>query len=209
MTMRTPGLGVVPTPPPGRDPAGADVLWDESTRPHGPEPGKNALYTEAGRAEARSLVEVHGQFRHELARLREHVAQATADASKTGSARSALNALALRQKTMALRGHCRMYCDLLTSHHLGEDHVHFPRLNQGDPRLTPVIDRLHYEHEVIAEAISELDRALVALATGRRDGHDGAADAQLAIGQLTVMLLSHFSYEEQELTEPIARLALS
>jgi hypothetical protein len=97
MTWRTPGLGVEPAALPDRDPAGADVSWDESARPHGPEPDKNALYTEAGRAEARSLVEVHGQFRHELARLREHVAQATADASRIGPARSALNALSARR----------------------------------------------------------------------------------------------------------------
>jgi hypothetical protein len=208
MTQRTPDLGVVPTPPPARDRTGAGVPWGESTRPHGPEPDKNALYTDGGRAEARSLVEVHGQFRHELARLRDLIAQAAMDASKVGSARSALNALALRQHNMALRGHCRIYCELLTSHHLGEDHVHFPRLNQGDPRLAPVIDRLNYEHEVIAEAIDKLDRALAAMVTAQREGHDGAAGAPRAIDQLTAMLLSHFSYEEQELVEPIARLSL-
>jgi iron-sulfur cluster repair protein YtfE (RIC family) len=208
MTQRTPGLGVVPTPPPDGDPAAIGMPWDESTRPRGPAPDMNTLYTEGGRDEARSLVEVHGRFRAELVRLRDLVVRSTEDVAEVGSARSALNALALRQNNWTVSGRCQIYCALLTSHHVGEDQVHFPRILTGDPRLAPVLDRLNYEHEVIAETIDEVDRALVVMVAAQREGRDDATGVLRGVDQLMTMLLSHFAYEEHELVEPIARLAL-
>ena len=65
-----------------------------------------------------------------------------------------------------------------------------------------MIDRLEEEHDVIADLLERVDGAMVALvAAGRRDGA-GARGMDL----FTDALLSHLSYEERELVEPLARL---
>lgn len=80
----------------------------------------------------------------------------------------------------------------------------FPRLRQSDPALGPVVDRLHAEHEVIHEVLDGIDHALVSFVGPAAD----SGPLRLAIDQLTDTLLSHLSYEERELVEPIARLGV-
>jgi hypothetical protein len=67
--------------------------------------------------------------------------------------------------------------------------------------LTPVVDRLEQEHHAIADVLDQVDRALVALVTGP----DGMAKLRQVVDLLTDTLLSHLSYEERELVEPLAR----
>ena len=66
----------------------------------------------------------------------------------------------------------------------------------------PILDRLHEEHEAIADLLERVDRALVSLVAGDEHGMDAV---QGAIDLLTDALLSHFAYEERELIEPLAR----
>ncbi len=68
--------------------------------------------------------------------------------------------------------------------------------------LGPVIDRLGDEHLVIHHAIEDVDRALV----HHINEPDDFDQLQTAIDLLTDTLLSHLSYEEHELVEPLARL---
>lgn len=81
-----------------------------------------------------------------------------------------------------------------------------PRLRRSDEALAPDIDRLEEEHVQIHELLERVDRALVALVAGEANGI-GGVDAAMAL--LTDVLLSHFSYEERELIEPLARLGIS
>ena len=64
-----------------------------------------------------------------------------------------------------------------------------------------MIDRLAAEHLTIHDAIEAVDRALVQHINDR-DEFDGL---QRALDLLTDALLSHLSYEEHELVEPLAR----
>ena len=64
-----------------------------------------------------------------------------------------------------------------------------------------MIERLTDEHLVIHDAIEEVDRALVHHMTEHDFGR-----LQGALDVLTDTLLSHLSYEEHELVEPLARL---
>jgi hypothetical protein len=79
----------------------------------------------------------------------------------------------------------------------------FPQLRHADRRLEPVIDRLQLEHEVIHEVLEDVDRALVALVAAPVAGLPGL---RAAVDLLSDALLSHLSYEERELVEPLARL---
>jgi len=193
-------LGVTPTPDPGR--VGGIVPWDESSRPHRPESPPDVEYTERGRQVGQHLIDVHDHLRTELTDLRNVVAQVRDGQVTAGEARSVLNEMAMRQNDWTLGAFCSRYCAAVTQHHNLEDVSVFPHLTRAEPALEPVIDRLTEEHHAIHDAIEEVDRALV-----HHINNPGEFDRlQLAIDSLTDTLLSHLSYEEFELVEPLARV---
>jgi len=119
-----------------------------------------------------------------------------------GDARSALNQMALRQNSWTLGGFCESYCRLVTGHHGLEDQAVFPYLRTGDPRIAPVIDRLEEEHRAIHHVLDGVDASLVHLVAHP----DDIGQVEAAVDLLSDVLLSHLSYEESELVEPLARL---
>jgi alkanesulfonate monooxygenase SsuD/methylene tetrahydromethanopterin reductase-like flavin-dependent oxidoreductase (luciferase family) len=196
------GLGVEPTPDSGVR-LSAQRLWDESQRPRGPRPARDADYSAAGRALARDLVAVHDHLRGELAQLRDMIAQVAAGSLDPGTARSEISKLTMRQNQWTVGAYCGSYCRLVGLHHTVEDQSLFPGLRSLDGRLTPVVDRLHSEHLVIAGVLARVDAALVALVTSPEAG---MPELRAAVDLLTDTLLSHLSYEEHELVEPLGRL---
>jgi alkanesulfonate monooxygenase SsuD/methylene tetrahydromethanopterin reductase-like flavin-dependent oxidoreductase (luciferase family) len=194
-------LGVTPTPDDGSRVADVEP-WDESTRPHRPRSGPEVAYSDRGRHVGQHLVDVHDVLRRELGELREILRQVRDGALGAGEARSALNEMALRQNDWTLGAFCSRYCGAVAQHHGLEDEAIFPHLARSDARLQPVIGRLADEHLVIHDAIQAVDAALVR--------HIGAPEdyepIQRALDFLTDALLSHLSYEEVELVEPLARL---
>jgi hemerythrin-like domain-containing protein len=76
----------------------------------------------------------------------------------------------------------------------------FPHLRHSEPALEAVLDRLAEEHETIAELLERVDEALIELVTA-----GDLSEVRAAVDLLTDALLSHFSYEERELVEPLAR----
>ena len=195
-------LGVDPTPDDGVR-LSSERLWDESERPHGPRPPVDAEYSAAGRALAQELIAVHNHLRGELSQLREMIGQVAAGNLDPGTARSEIAKLTLRQNQWTVGAYCESYCRLVGMHHTLEDQSLFPGLRSLDPRLVPVVDRLHAEHLVIAGVLERVDAALVALVTSRATG---MPDLRSAVDLLTDTLLSHLSYEEGELVEPLGRL---
>jgi hypothetical protein len=147
------------------------------------------------------LVEVHNHYRAELAQLRDVLEQVRAGNRGAGSARSALNEMAVRANAWVLGSVCQTYCLALTQHHSMEDAAIFPHLAAQDEGLAAVIARLSDEHVAIHELLEAVDRALVDLVREPRDltAVDAAVDA------LSDALLAHFAYEEQELVGPLSR----
>jgi hemerythrin-like domain-containing protein len=187
----------------GAAPRGVTV-WDESQRPTGPAPDPAVPLTAAQRASGQHLVEVHNHLRQELEQLRDLVEQVAAGALDLGDARSMINTMTMRQNSWTLGTYCESYCRVVTTHHTIEDVNLFPRLRAADPRLVPVVDRLEAEHHVIADVLERVDAALVAMVTHP----DGIAAVREAVELLTDTLLSHLSYEERELVEPLGRLRI-
>ena len=66
------------------------------------------------------------------------------------------------------------------------------------------LNSLASEHVVIHEVLESLDRALVDLVTDPGSG----IQLRRAADELSDTLLSHLSYEERELVEPLARLGV-
>lgn len=194
-------LGVTPTPDDGTR-LTEDLPWDESTRPRRQPSGPDVTYSPRGRAVGKHLIDVHDMLRKELTELREVVAQVRDGALSAGDARSALNEMAMRQNDWTLGAFCSRYCNVVAQHHALEDDAVFPHLASADETLAPVIDRLADEHLVIHHAIEDVDRALVEHINHPED----FTRLQTAIDLLTDTLLSHLSYEEHELVEPLARV---
>ncbi|PZG02031.1 LLM class flavin-dependent oxidoreductase [Micromonospora deserti] len=204
-TSVSPGaFTVVPTPDDGIRRSGVRV-WDESARPTGPARDPDRTYTPHDLASGQHLVDVHDGLRAELAQIYDLIEQVAAGTMDAGTARSHINTMTMRQNKWTLGTYCESYCRLVTTHHTLEDRSLFPHLRRADARLAPVIDRLEQEHHLIHDVLERVDRALVAFVSVP----DGMAELRAAVDLLSDTLLSHLSYEERELVEPIARLGVS
>ncbi len=199
-----------PTADPGERLTG-ELDWDETARPTLGE-AADAAYTRAQQASAHHLVDVHDGLRAELAQVRDIVAQVRRGHLEVGQARSVINTMTMRQNNWTLGAYCESYCRIVATHHTLEDRSVFPHLRRSEAGLGPVLDRLEEEHEVIADVLDELDRALVALVGDDGTGQVGSRaleELQHRVDLLTDTLLSHLSYEERELLGPLARHGLS
>ncbi len=151
----------------------------------------------------RHLIDVHDMLRAELTRLREVIEQVDDGSADAAEARTYLNRMAIRQNNWTLGTFCERYCGAVATHHSLEDQSVFPHLRRRDERLGAVIDRLGEEHGVISDILKRVDSALVGLVSS---DEDGMARVRATVDLLTDAMNSHFSYEERELTEPLARL---
>jgi hypothetical protein len=194
-------LSVTPTPDSPR--ASTESAWDESTRPTGPTPDPERRYTPDQQAAGQHLIDVHDGLRAELSRLREMIEQVAAGHRDPAAVRSFINRMTIRQNGWTLGAFCASYCRVVAGHHTLEDRSIFPHLRSRDADLAPVIDRLEDEHEVIADMLERVDQTLVALVS---DGRDGMDEVRAVMDLFGDALLSHLSYEERELVEPLARL---
>jgi alkanesulfonate monooxygenase SsuD/methylene tetrahydromethanopterin reductase-like flavin-dependent oxidoreductase (luciferase family) len=188
-----------------------EAVWDESTRPTRAAPDPDRTYTANQRATGQHLVDVHDHLRAELRQLRDLVEQVTTGTAEIGGVRSHIQTMTIRQNNWTVGTYCESYCRVVTTHHTLEDISIFPHLRRADPDLVPVIDRLAEEHVAIHDVLERVDRALVAFVAGGAgpdgaDGPDGSKALTAAVDLLTDTLLSHLSYEERELVEPLSRL---
>jgi hypothetical protein len=177
--------------------------WDESTRPGGPTANPEREYSAEEAATAQHLIDVHDGLRAELTRLREVIAEVEVGGTDPAALRSFFNRMTIRQNNWTLGAFCQSYCRAVTGHHTLEDTSVFPHLGRADPKLEPVLARLGEEHETIAEILERIDAALVALVAGEPEA---MAQVRGAVDLITDAMASHFSYEERELVEPLARL---
>ena len=195
-------LAATPTPDDGTR-ASDEQAWDESTRPAGPPPDPDARYSPQEQAAGQHLIDVHDALRGELDQLRELIGQVAGGHADASAVRSYINRMTIRQNDWTLGVYCASYCRAVAGHHSLEDQSVFPHLRGADPQLDPVITRLREEHEVITALLDRIDEALVALIS-REDGAMERVRAEVDL--LGDALLSHLSYEERELVEPLARL---
>ncbi|MFP5346330.1 MAG: LLM class flavin-dependent oxidoreductase [Actinomycetes bacterium] len=201
---------VRPTPDSGERLTG-ELPWDEERRPALTEPA-GVTYTQRQLANPQHLIDIHDALRSELQQVRDVVDQVRQGHLSVGAARSVINTMTMRQNNWTLGAYCQSYCRIVTGHHTLEDRSVFPHLRRSEPGLGPVLDRLRDEHEVIAEVLDALDRALVGLVDGDGTGRAGALSLealQHEVDRLTDTMLSHLAYEERELIGPLARHGFS
>jgi hypothetical protein len=119
-----------------------------------------------------------------------------------GEARAEIQQMTLAQRDWAVA--CIRYCSSITQHHTIEDHAMFPALRAFDPALEPVIDQLGVEHEAVHSLVSEMDAALHRFAQGLTSSEA----LEGLVTQLSDLLTSHFRYEEEQLVQPLSRMAM-
>jgi alkanesulfonate monooxygenase SsuD/methylene tetrahydromethanopterin reductase-like flavin-dependent oxidoreductase (luciferase family) len=157
-----------------------------------------------GRAGQRTLLAIHEHLRQELARLQEVIEEVREGRSTAADARSYLNNMTMRQNYWTLGAFCAAYCRVVSVHHAIEDQQLFVDLKAADQSLGPVLERLRRDHEGIAEVLAQIDAALVAMV----DDEKRLDDTERSVEHLGDALLSHLKYEEDQLLEPIGRLAI-
>jgi hemerythrin-like domain-containing protein len=193
-------LGVFPTIDTGDRLSDAE-LWDESERPTRTASPSDVTYTRTGRAVGSHLIAVHDHLRGELDNIRDLVASVESGAVSASEAVALFDEFSIRQNNWTIGAYCAAYCRMVALHHGLEDADVFPHLRSCETELEPVIDRLSEEHTIIHDVLENLNRALVELVANPQD----FTDLRRAVDILTDTLLSHLSYEEHELVEPLAR----
>ncbi len=157
-----------------------------------------------GRAGQQTLLAIHQHLRQELANLREVIQEVRGGRTTAAEARSYLNTMTMRQNYWTLGAFCAAYCRVVSVHHAIEDQSLFPDLKAADQSLGPILERLQHEHEGIAKVLGDIDAALVAMV----EDNERLDDTQAAVDHLSDALLAHLKYEEDQLLEPIGRLAI-
>jgi hemerythrin-like domain-containing protein len=193
-------LGVFPTVDTGVRLSDIE-LWDESARPTRTASPADVTYTRVGRAVGSHLIAVHDHLRGELDHIRALVERVESGAVSPSDAVALFDEFSIRQNSWTIGAYCAAYCRMLALHHGLEDADIFPHLRSCEKDLEPVVERLSEEHTIIHDVLENLNRALVELVANPHD----FADLRTAVDILTDTLLSHLSYEEHELVEPLAR----
>ncbi len=134
---------------------------------------------------------VHDTLRRDLAAVRE-LAGRVAEGAPTRDVRQRLAELESRGPLFQLRANCLGYCQLLHSHHGGEDDVLFPAVRRAAPHLASTVDRLEADHREVAAMLNDIE----ALAHDLDDSSRRAALVE-ALTRLSSGLLEHLAHEEE------------
>jgi hemerythrin-like domain-containing protein len=99
---------------------------------------------------------------------------------------------------------CLRWCGLVHMHHHAEDVEFFDELEETNPAIRPVVERLRAEHRAVSDYLDAVEAATKAL---RRD--DGPASRRAVADALEVLhghLLTHLEYEELNVAHTARRL---
>jgi hypothetical protein len=157
-----------------------------------------------GRARQETLLAINQHLRQVLGNLQDVIVLVREGRSTAAEARSYLNTITMRQNYWTLGAFCAAYGQVVSMHHAIEDQQLFRDLEDADKSLGPVMARLKHEHEGVAQVLLEVDAALVAMVADEQH----LDDTQTAVEHLSDALLAHLKYEEEQLLEPIDRLAI-
>ena len=99
---------------------------------------------------------------------------------------------------------CLRWCGFVHSHHHAEDLEFFDELEETNPAIVPVVERLRAEHRVVSDYLDAVEAAARALSTDdRHDARQAVADALEALGG---HLLAHLEFEELNVAGTARRL---
>jgi hypothetical protein len=149
------------------------------------------------------LLAVHAGIRSDLVSV-ERLAAAVVDG---------LSADGLNEELAALRGNstlwqfqlsCLRYCRFVHLHHHAEDTLFFDELEETNPAIGPIVERLRADHRAVSDYLDAVEAAARALTD--EDSLDARRAVADALSALKRHLLDHLEYEEQSLAATARRL---
>jgi hypothetical protein len=159
--------------------------------------------TDRGRTLYRMLLAVHVGIRSELVRV-ERLAAAVVDGLPADGLNQELEALRNGSQLWQFQVGCLRYCRFVHAHHHAEDTDFFGELEETNPAVAPVVERLRAEHREVSDYLDTVEAAARALTDDDRlDARRAVADALEA---LKGHLLAHLDYEERSVAATARRL---
>ena len=159
--------------------------------------------TARGRLLYRSLLAVHALIRSELERV-DRLAIAVMDGLPADGVHDELADLRSNGMLWQFQVSCLRYCGFVHLHHNAEDSEVFDELEDTNPAIGPVVERLKAEHRAVSDYLDGVEDAARALSKDDRlDARRAVADA---LGVLGGHLLAHLEYEELNVADTARRL---
>ena len=150
-----------------------------------------------------SLLAVHALIRSDLARV-ERLAAAVLDGLPADRVHRELEELKSSGMLWQFQVSCLRYCGFVHMHHNAEDREFFDELEEINPAIKPVIDRLRAEHRTVSGYLDAVEDGARALSED--DGKDARRAVADALEVLEGHLLAHLEYEEQNVADTARRL---
>jgi hemerythrin-like domain-containing protein len=171
---------------------------DDATRPKAP---RLDGLTPEQRAPGQHLKEIHDHLRDNMRTLWRLIESASVGRVSASEIAEKADGLVLVANFRRFGTVCGRYCEFVDGHHTIEDAALFPALAARSRELRAVIDRLKAEHGVVHQLLARLVAALQDLARSPdRQNFDAAVAIYRALERV---LLSHLSYEEEEIGDAI------
>jgi Hemerythrin HHE cation binding domain len=159
--------------------------------------------TARGRWIHQALLAVHAGIRRELASV-EQLAKAVLDGLAADELHEELEALKSNTTLWQFQVSCLRYCSLVHMHHNAEDREFFDELEQVNPAIRPVVERLRTDHRAVSDYIDAVEAATNALTED--DSDDARRAVANALEKLKEHLLAHLDYEERTVAVTARRL---
>jgi hypothetical protein len=159
--------------------------------------------TVRGRLLYKMLLAVHGLIRRDLARV-EQLATAVLDGLPAEGVREEVETLKSNGLVWQFQVSCLRYCSFVHMHHHAEDVEFFDELEETNPAISPVVERLRADHLAVSGYLDAVEAATRALAND--DTHEARRAVVDALEELKGHLLAHLDYEEVNVASTTRRL---
>jgi hypothetical protein len=159
--------------------------------------------TARGRVLYEMLLAIHARLRRDLARVAQ-LAAAVTDGLPSDELREELEDLRSNSLLWQFQMSCLRYCSFVHMHHDAEDVEFFDELEQTNPTIGSVVERLRAEHRAVSTYVDAVEAAVRAL-TGDQS-HEARRAVADALDVLEQHLLAHLDFEEQNVAATARRL---
>jgi hypothetical protein len=156
-----------------------------------------------GRMMYDGLLAVHALIRHDLDTV-DQLAAAILDGLGAQGLQKELSALSDSSLLWQFQISCLRYCREVHLHHHAEDVALFDELQQSNPAIRPVIDRLKDDHRAVSRYLDAIESDARSLSED--DSHDARHAVADSLKVLRGHLLTHLDYEERTIANTTRRL---
>jgi hypothetical protein len=159
--------------------------------------------TNRGRILYEMLLAVHGHIRSDLIRV-ERLAEAVVGELSPDELEHELEELRSNTMLWQFQVSCLRWCRLVHLHHNAEDMEFFDQLEETNPAIGPVVERLRAEHREVSNYLDAVEAAARTLSSN--DSLPARRAVAHALQALAGHLLAHLEYEEQNVAATTLRL---